>query len=85
MNDFKEKGLTIKYLICHDWVYKLNLEEDVEMNDAVREEIILIQQIRDCIREFQNDYPPVVKEAIFHSIQRLTSKLVDGGQTLIRS
>ncbi|MBF0708032.1 MULTISPECIES: hypothetical protein [Bacillales] len=55
------------------------------MNDAVREEIILIQQIRDCIREFQNDYPPVVKEAIFHSIQRLTSKLVDGGQTLIRS
>ena len=55
------------------------------MKDASHEEILLIQQIRDCISEFQNDYPPVVKEAIFHSIQRLTSQLVDGGQTLIRS
>ncbi|MGB7999649.1 MAG: hypothetical protein WCF60_06060 [Anaerobacillus sp.] len=54
------------------------------MNDAIHEENILIQQIRDCIKEFQNDYPPIVKEAIFFSIQRLTSKLVDGGETLIR-
>lgn len=55
------------------------------MKDAVHEELLLIQQIRDCINELQNDYPPVVQEAIFHSIQRLTSKLVDGGQSLIRS
>lgn len=66
-------------------MYRLKIEEAVEMSDAVREELLLIQQIRDCINEFQNDYPPVVKEAIFHSIQRLTSKLVDGGQSLIRS
>ncbi len=59
-------------------------EEVVEMNDAIHEENKLIQQIRDCIKEFQKDYPPIVKEAIFHSIQRLTSKLVDGGETLIR-
>ena len=55
------------------------------MNDAIHEEILLIQQIRDCISEFQKIIHPVVKEAIFHSIQRLTSKLVDGGETLIRS
>lgn len=60
-------------------------EEAAEMKDADREELLLIQQIRDCINELQKDYPPVVQEAIFHSIQRLTSKLVDGGQSLIRS
>ncbi|WP_347550994.1 hypothetical protein ABFG93_04475 [Pseudalkalibacillus hwajinpoensis] len=54
------------------------------MKNETHEEILLIQQIRDCIKEFQNDYPPVVKEAIYHSIMRLTSKLVDRGQTLVR-